>query len=48
MSVKLIGEGIPVIDDTQQALLTIQDLIATDLGEIGLVLDKDGRISLKK
>jgi len=48
VSVKLIGEGIPVIDDTQQALLTIQDLIATDLGEIGLVLDKDGRISLKK
>ena len=48
VSIKLMGEGIPVIDPTDQALLTIQNLISTDLGEIGLVLDQDGRISLKE
>jgi poly-gamma-glutamate capsule biosynthesis protein CapA/YwtB (metallophosphatase superfamily) len=48
VSIKLIGEGIPVIDSTHQALLTIQNLISTDLGDIGLVLDKEGRISLKE
>jgi len=47
VSIKLIGEGIPVIDSTNQALLTIQNLISTDLGEIGLILDKDGSILLK-
>ena len=48
VSIILMGEGIPVIDPADQALLTIQNLISTDLGEITLVLDNDGRISLKE
>ena len=47
VSIKLIGEGIPVVDPDDQALLTIQNLISEDLGEIGLVLNRDGSISLK-
>ena len=47
VSIKLIGGGIPVIDPANQALLTIQNLISSDLGEIALILDKDGSISLK-
>ena len=47
ISIKLIKDGIPVIDTTNQALLTIQNLISTDLGESEFIFDKDGSISLK-
>ena len=48
ISVKLIGGGIPVVDTKNQALSTIESLMASDLEDCGLVLKADGSISLKK